>query len=96
MNTPNTTVIGAVTTIVHDITTSICTCCTSLVIRVMSDGEPKRLTSWAEKPVTRWNNAALTSRPNPMAALAAQNTAVTNAPACASVIVSMMRPTDQM
>ena len=37
---PPTTVIGAATARVHDITTSICTCCTSLVMRVISDGAP--------------------------------------------------------
>ena len=30
------------------ITTSICTCCTSLVLRVISDGAPKWATSRAE------------------------------------------------
>ena len=48
MNTPKTTMIGAATTIVHVMSTSIWTCCTSLVMRVMSDGAPKRLTSLAE------------------------------------------------
>ena len=35
-------VIGAAIAIVHAMTTSICTCCTSFVMRVMSDGAPKR------------------------------------------------------
>ena len=51
-------------------TTSICTCVTSLVMRVMSDGAPKVATSWAEKSVTRWNSAPRTSRPNAIAARA--------------------------
>ena len=55
MMTPPTMVIGAATSSVHVISTSICTCWTSLVMRVISDGAPKRPTSWAEKPVTRWN-----------------------------------------
>ena len=40
ITTPITIVIGAATAIVQAITTSICTCCTSLVIRVISDGAP--------------------------------------------------------
>ena len=45
---PSTIVIGADTIIVHADTTMIWTCCTSLVMRVMSDGAPKRPTSSAE------------------------------------------------
>ena len=37
---PPTIMIGAVTIIVQDIITSIWTCCTSFVVRVMSDGAP--------------------------------------------------------
>ena len=50
--TPTTIVIGAAMAIVHAITTNICTCCTSLVIRVMSDGAPNLPTSRVEKSVT--------------------------------------------
>ena len=39
--TPPTIVIGAATSSVQVISTSICTCCTSLVMRVISDGAPK-------------------------------------------------------
>ena len=53
MNTPTTTISGAEITIVQVICTSICTCCTSFVMRVMSDGAPKRLVSLAEKATTR-------------------------------------------
>ena len=49
---PPTTVIGAAISNVHVICTSICTCCTSLVMRVISEGAPKTATSRAEKPVT--------------------------------------------
>ena len=45
---PNTIVIGAAIIIVHASTTSIWTCCTSFVMRVISDGAPKRPTSRAE------------------------------------------------
>jgi len=48
MTTPPTIIIGAATSIVHDICTSIWTCCTSLVMRVMSEGGPKCATSCAE------------------------------------------------
>ena len=70
MNTPNTTVMGAVTTIVHDITTSICTCWTSLVVRVISVGAPKRPTSRSENSLTRWKMADRRSRPKLMPARA--------------------------
>ena len=45
---PNTIVIGAAIIIVHASTTSICTCWTSFVIRVINDGAPNRPTSRAE------------------------------------------------
>ena len=49
--------IGAATSIVQLISTSICTCCTSLVLRVISDGAPNRATSRAEKRLTCRNSA---------------------------------------
>ena len=70
MKTPPTIMIGAVIIIVNETSTSICTCWTSLVLRVMSDGAPKRSTSRLENEVTRRKNLALTSRPNAMAVLA--------------------------
>ena len=45
---PITIVSGAATIIVAPSTTSICTCCTSLVMRVMSDGAPNAPTSRLE------------------------------------------------
>ncbi len=48
MMTPPTMVMGAATSIVHPIRTSICTWVTSLVMRVMSDGAPKWPTSWVD------------------------------------------------
>ena len=59
--------IGAATISVHAISTSIWTCCTSLVSRVISDGAPKCWTSRAENEPTRWKIAARTSRPKPIA-----------------------------
>ena len=73
--TPPTIVIGAATSSVHVISTSICTCLTSLVMRVISDGAPKWPTSWAEKSVTLWNRSPRTSRPKPMAERAPKYTA---------------------
>ena len=70
MNTPTTIVIGAAIAIVDAITTSIWTCCTSFVIRVISDGAPKVPTSRAEKSVTWWNRFLRRSRPKPIATLA--------------------------
>ncbi len=67
---PPTTVTGAATANVQAMTTSICTCCTSLVMRVIRDGAPNWFTSRAEKSVTRWNRSPRTSRPNAMAARA--------------------------
>ena len=49
-----TIMIGADTIIVTPSSTSICTCWTSLVSRVISDGAPKWLTSRAENEPTRW------------------------------------------
>ena len=77
MITPTTIVIGAAMAIVQAITTSICTCCTSLVMRVMSDGAPNVPTSRAENSVTRWNRAARMSRPKPIATRAPTRTAAT-------------------
>ena len=45
--------IGADTAMVQAISTSICTCCTSLVLRVISDGAPNSCTSRFEKVPTR-------------------------------------------
>ena len=42
-----------VTSIVAPIMASICTCCTSLVLRVMSEPAPKAEISRSEKPLTR-------------------------------------------
>ena len=70
MTTPPTLMIGAATSIVQLISTSICTCCTSLVLRVISDGAPNRATSRAEKRLTCPNSSARTSRPKPIAARA--------------------------
>ncbi len=65
---PTTIVIGAATSSVQVISTSICTCWTSLVIRVISDGAPNMFISRAEKSPTWWNTPSRQSRPKPIAA----------------------------
>jgi len=62
--------------------TSICTCCTSFVMRVISDGAPNRFTSWAENPVTCRNRSRRTSRPNPMETRDPRYTAPIEKPSC--------------
>jgi hypothetical protein len=96
MSTPPTTVIGAAMAIVQVMATSSWTCCTSLVMRVMSDGAPKVPTSWAEKAVTRWKSALRTSRPKPMAAREPTYTAPIEKPTCTSVTRSISPPMRQM
>ncbi len=93
---PPTTVIGAATASVQVMTTSICTCWTSLVMRVISDGAPKMPTSRAEKSVTRWNRASRTSRPIDMAIRAPQYTADTAKTTCTNVTPTINIPTWRM
>ena len=77
ITTPPTIMIGAATIRVQLISTSICTCWTSLVSRVISDGAPKCCTSRWEKAPTRWKIPARTSRPKLIAVRAENQTAVT-------------------
>jgi hypothetical protein len=72
MKIPPTHMIGARIITVSDMSTSICTCCTSFVVRVISEGVPKWLTSICEKPWTLRKSALRTSRPNPIAVRALQ------------------------
>ena len=96
MITPPTIVIGAAMSSVHDISTSICTWVTSLVMRVISDGAPNAATSWAEKSVTRWNSALRTSRPNAIATREPKYTAAIANTTCTNVTSSMTPPVRQM
>ena len=96
MKTPPTHMIGADTMTVQVSRTSICTCCTSLVVRVIRDGAPKALTSRAEKVPTRWKTAARTSLPKPSAVRAPNHTAATVAATCTSVTTSITMPTRRM
>ena len=63
MTMPPIIVMGATRITVRIISTTIWTCCTSLVVRVISDGAPKRFTSACEKLSTRRKSAPRTSRP---------------------------------
>ena len=93
---PPTHVIGAATSSVQVISTSICTCCTSLVMRVISDGAPNWPTSRAEKSDTWWKRPLRTSRPKPMAALAPKYTRRVAHATCTRVTASITPPIDQM
>ena len=70
MKIPPTIRIGADTRIVRPMKTTCWTCCTSLVLRVMSDAGPKRLTSTWPKVSTIPKTALRTSRANPFAIVA--------------------------
>ena len=70
MKTPPTMVIGAEIIIVQVIITSICTCCTSLVVRVIKLGAPNWLSSRVLNDNVRSKTAPRTSRPKLIAALA--------------------------
>ncbi len=67
MMTPPTARMGALTSIVDVMSTSICTCCTSLVDRVMSEGAPKRATSRSLNVPTWAKIASRRSRPSAIA-----------------------------
>ena len=61
---PPTARIGAMIIMFRPIRTTIWTCWTSLVLRVMSDGVPNRLSSACEKLSTLRKIAPRRSRPN--------------------------------
>ncbi len=87
---------GALTSIVAPIIASICTCCTSFVLRVMSDPGPNCETSRSENALTLSNTSLRTSRPGFIAAFAAKYVAMMAAVIWASEIASMKPPVDQM
>ncbi len=96
MMTPPIARIGADTMSVAVTCTSICTCCTSLVVRVISDGAPNCPTSRCEKPTTRWNSALRRSRPAPIASFDPKYTATTAQTTWTRVMPSITMPVDQM
>ena len=72
MITPPTSMIGADTITVRPISTTIWTCWTSFVLRVISEAAPKWLTSTWENACTCPKMAARRSRPKAIDTLAAQ------------------------
>jgi len=96
MITPPTHMIGAATSIVQVVSTSIWTCCTSLVHRVISDGAPNRPTSRAENPPTRWKTAARTSAPKPVAVREPWCTAAIEHATCTTLTSSITPPSRRM
>ena len=90
---PPTHVIGAATIIVQAISTSIWTCCTSLVMRVISDGAPNCADlAGREAGDLVEQVAARTSRPKPIAALAPKYTAAIAKTIWTSVTASISAP----
>ena len=76
--------------------TTVCTCCTSFVLRVISDGAPKWLTSTWLNVWTFRKIPLRTSRPKPIAIWAPQYTARIEAIASASDATSIRPPTLRM
>ena len=64
---PPTQMIGADSSRVNVMSASICTCWTSLVVRVISDAVPRWFTSRSENSSTRLKVACRTSRPRAIA-----------------------------
>lgn len=63
ITTPPKAISGALTIIVRIISSAVCNCNTSLVLRAISDGVPKRFISCSEKPCTCAKTWARRSRP---------------------------------
>ena len=96
MMMPPIAIIGAITSMVALIIASICTCCTSFVLRVMSEPAPKCDTSRSLKPETLEKMSPRRSRPRLIAARAAQNVATMAARICPSATSSMNMPVRKM
>ena len=84
--TPPIIVIGAPRIMMQVISTSCCTCWTSFVVRVMSDGAPNWFTSREENESTLSKTAARVSRPKAIASRAPKKAA----PICAKTWMSEM------
>ena len=93
---PPTIMIGTCTASVQPISASICTCWTSLVLRVISEGAPNCATSRPENEPTRWKTAARRSRPNDIAVRAENATATTEQTIWSSETPSMTAPMRRM
>jgi len=88
--------IGAEMMSVRAMKTTIWTCWTSLVLRVISDGVPKRLISTWLKSWTLRKMAPRTSRPKPIAVIAPQYTPTIDARPTTTVTASMNAPVEMM
>ncbi len=93
---PPTHMIGAATIMVNVISASICTCWTSLVVRVISDGVPNLPTSRAENACTRLNTPCRISRPTAIAVLAPKYTAPIAQTICTRLIAIIAPPVRTM
>ncbi len=96
MTTPPTAVMGAATSMTSAMKVTCCTCWTSLVLRVMSEGAPNWPSSRVEKDRTCSTTPARRSRPTPIAVRAAAHVAQIWAAAWTALTTSMTPPTRQM
>lgn len=96
MAIPPTAMTGATTSMVQPMSTSICTCWTSLVLRVMSEPAPKVETSRSENSLTRSKIFFRRSRPMPMAERAASQVARTERVPWVRLTATMRPPVRQM
>ena len=96
MKSPPIPMIGAMAIMVRARSTTICTCCTSLVARVISEWVPKRFSSIWEKLSTRRNSAERRSRPEAMELRAARRTLMIAASPVSRVTPSITAPTTMM
>ncbi len=96
MMMPPTIVIGAPTSMMQPMTTSIWICWMSLVFRVMSEGAPKCASSRELKLMTRRKRASRRSAPMPIAAFAPARTEPIWASTWTKLKPSIHTETDQM
>ena len=88
--------IGAITIIVSAICKNSWICWMSFVLRVISDGVPKRFISRAENACTRVNTASRMSAPAPIATREAQYTATIATTPSTRVMASITPPVVKM
>ena len=96
MMIPPTMRIGAEIRIVRPMNTTVWTCWTSFVLRVISEAGPNRLTSTWENVSTLAKIALRTSRPKPMATRAPQYTPMTAVMPRRAVTTSIRAPVRRM
>ena len=75
---------------------AVCTWVTSLVLREIRVGAPKRESSWAENFPTRWNTDDRTSRPREADECAPMRVAPMVARICTNDTASMSTPVRRM